>query len=344
MKGIAMRKSLTAMATAALLLTAVTSYGQDNVVGFTKVTVPASSDVLVSVPFTAAPAATMTVTGKDGTSLTVGDTLTANQYATTYYIRMTSGTAEGRWSTVTSNTTSTLVLTDTSFLSDVANGDTFKVFAHATLDGVFPAELKGRAYEASASLLARKTEVLVPSSNPGINKSAGATYYYYNNAWRKVGASPAVNQGGTVLSPDSYFIVRNNGGTQLTFVSAGTVQAIALARVIPTDTSKNDVPAVTGRVTPVTLAQLGLGGTAAFQTSTSILTRKDELLVFDNGATGINKSAAATYFYYNGAWRKVGASPATSFDGEVLPAGAAVIIRKAAGTAGSSTWTQVSPY
>ncbi len=94
----------------------------------------------------------------------------------------------------------------------------------------------------------------------------------------------------------------------------------------------------------MTLASLKLGGTSAFVTSTSPGVHKDELLVYNNSAAGMNKSASATYYFYNNAWRKSGASASLSFDSEPVPAGAALIIRKAAGTAGSAQWNQSSPF
>jgi uncharacterized protein (TIGR02597 family) len=73
----------------------------------------------------------------------------------------------------------------------------------------------------------------------------------------------------------------------------------------------------------------------------------DELLVFDNTAAVINKSASAIYFYRNGAWRKVGAANATDDFGSTIVFGptGGVIIRKATTVAGSSTnWSNTPTY
>jgi len=195
------------------------------------------------------------------------------------------------------------------------------------------------------STVSRSTEILFPNtSSVGINKSPSATYFFYNNAWRKVGSNPTTSFNNTVVSPQEYFILRNRGTNTLTYVASGNVEAQAAGRYVATQTAKDDVAIVSGRPVAMTLASLKLGGTSAFVTSVSSVSRKDELLVFNNSATGLNKSQAATYYYYNNAWRKVGASASTSFDNEPLPAGAALIIRKAAGTAGAAAWNQSSPF
>lgn len=316
-----------------------------NVVGYNRVDVAANTDVLVSVPFIQNSEGTFTVTAVTGTGVTVADTLGVDAYAATYYVRFTSGAAKGRWSTITSNTVNDLVLENNTFLPDITIGDVFEIIPHLTLDKVFPDALEGRSFEKSASLFNRSTEVLIPNTaSVGINKAASATYYYYNDEWRKVGAAPTISFNDVVVSPEEYFVIRNRSDKKLTFVISGNVPAMTLVCDLPKETQKNDIAAVSGRPIAMKLSQLGLGGTAAFTTTTLLFNRQDELMVFDNDAAGINKAAAATYFYYDGAWRKVGASPTTSFDDELVSPGAALIIRKASGAAGTVTWTQNSPY
>ena len=337
-----MKTCAAAMAVALLALT-IPLQAEPNVTGYNKLSVPANNDLLVSVPFSQ-PVKSFAVLAKTGTGFTVSDTLTAGAYNTVYFVRFTSGSADGRWATITSNTVNEFVLADVSFLADVSVGDTFTVFAHWTLGSIFPAALEGRTFLASASPVARSVEVLVPSTATGINKPAAATYYYYNGQWRKVGSSPVMSFTSTVITPDTYFILRNKSAQELLYMPSGTVATGALARTLQTATSANDVPASTGRPTPVTLKQLNLGGTAAFEASLSPVNRKDQLLVYTNATTGLNKPADATYYFYNNAWRKVGAAPTVSFDSQVLPAGAALIIRKAASTGAAVEWTQPSPF
>ena len=66
--------------------------------------------------------------------------------------------------------------------------------------------------------------------------------------------------------------------------------------------------------------------------------------MFDNTLAGMNKPTSGTYFYYLGAWRKVGLPVTTSCDGDLVDPGAALIIRKANGTVGNATWTENAPF
>ena len=330
-------------AAALLALTAQTVSAAD-AVGYNVVTVPANSDVLVSVPFNQKAVGSFTVVSVTGSGVTVADTLQANAYTNGYYVRFTSGSGEGLWSTISANGTGGFDLQNTAVLAHVGNGNTFKVYPHQTLAKVFPDGMEGVSFEKSASGLNRKTEILIPgTSGVGINKSAASTYYYINNEWRRVGGGTA-NQDNTVLSPETFFVLRNRGVEELSYIASGNVESLALGRFVDIQTAKNDIPAVSGRPVPMTLAELGLGGTAAFETSASGLNRKDELLVFDNTATGQNKSAQATYYFISGQWRKVGGGT-VNYNDQLVDAGAALIIRKAAAaSAGSAEWNQTAPF
>jgi uncharacterized protein (TIGR02597 family) len=75
-----------------------------------------------------------------------------------------------------------------------------------------------------------------------------------------------------------------------------------------------------------------------------LASRKDELHVFDNAAEGKNKSASAIYFFYNGAWRRVGLPASTDVGTNVVfNPGTGVIIRKAITIDGSTAVWQNPP-
>jgi uncharacterized protein (TIGR02597 family) len=277
--------------------------------------------------------------------VTVTNALTANAYTNGYYVRFTTGGGEGLWSTISANGTGGFTLADTNVLTGVQAGDYFTVYPHQTLAKVFPDGMESVSFKKSASALSHSTEILFPNtSSVGINKGPAALYYFYNSAWRKSGSSASLSFDNTAVSPQEYFILRNRSTNTLTYVASGNVEAQAMGRYVSTDTAKNDISAVSGRPVAMTLAGLKLGGTAAFTTSVSTLSHKDELLIFDNSAAGMNKGPSAIYYYYNNAWRKAGASASLSFDNEPVAAGVAMIIRKAAGTAGSAQWNQTSPF
>lgn len=338
-----------AMAALALLALAGPSIAASpTVAGYNRLTVPGNSDAFVSLPFAAGVEGTFTVSGAPDQAngiAVAGAAFDADEYKDMYYIRVVTGQAAGRWATISGNTATNLTLADNGFLGQLVDGDSFKILKHQTVGSVFPDKLEGKSFEPSLNVFSLGTTILVPNASAvGINKSPAAIHYYLDGAWRQVGKPSTQSFDDAVLSPDSYFIVRNGGDEELTVLLSGAANTAVLSRSIPVASTSNDVPAGTGRPTPVTLKELGLGGTTAFKTTDSIFAFKDKLFVYDNAATGINKPPAAIYFYSGGAWRKVGASLTESFDDEVLPAGAALLIRKAGGTVGTVTWVQPSPY
>lgn len=67
------------------------------------------------------------------------------------------------------------------------------------------------AFVASTNAYAsgRKDELLVfNNASQAFNKAASATYYYYNNAWRKQGANPTIDFGTDVIPAGAGFLVR----------------------------------------------------------------------------------------------------------------------------------------
>lgn len=315
-----------------------------DVVGFNKVAVPPSSDAVVTVPFALPAVGSFTANGKTGTGITIAGPLTAHAFEGVFYIRMTSGAAVGRWSTISANTATELTLADTTFLGSVVATDTFAIIPHQTLGKVFPDELKGISFLESSGTSIHSTEVYLPDTTTiSINKAPVVSYFYHQGNWKRTG-SPYPISNDVILPPDSYFKLRNKSATaSLMFITTGKTTSNAVqARDVRTESAKNDIPAASGNATTVSLLDLKLGGTAAFVTSTGTSLHKDELWVYVNGGIGINAAPSLTYFYYNNGWRKVGDAALGYPDrgSDVLPAGAALFIRKAAGTPGDSVWTE----
>jgi len=219
-----------------------------------------------------------------------------------------------------------------------------------TFNQLFPANLSGLSYSNSTpGASGRRTEVLVLQYNTvGENKSPADTYFYQNSGWRRQGASLTVNFGASnVVNSAQYVILRNRGNAgSLTYVAHGTLEQGALSNSIPTAAVKNDLYVSPGRATTLTFDDLQLGGTAAFVTSTPGASgRKDELLTFNNGAAGLNKSPADTFFYQNNSWRRQGSSLAVDYGRSNVVNGAqGFLIRKAVGTPGSANWSAIPTY
>jgi len=172
--------------------------------------------------------------------------------------------------------------------------------------------------------------------------SAVATYYFYSGSWRRVGQGTALKSDDVIL-PDMYFIVRHNISGDTTLTAHGLMLAgkthIQIRRQAG---AGQDNSIALGRPIPLSLDSSDLVETGAIRPSPSQTSHLDELLVFDNTAVRKNKSGAASYYYWNGAWRKVGSGSANVGTDIAFTPGTGVILRSGAG--GATTWELPSPY
>jgi uncharacterized protein (TIGR02597 family) len=311
--------------------------------GFSCVEVKPESDSIVSVPFVRAGAREFTATGVAGSVITVGAStgFGTNELMDFYYVRL----SNGKWSTLTANTATTFTVADASILAGFEAGQSFKLFRHQTFESVFPDAFEGVSYLKSASGFTRSTEVIVLSTGIGINKAAQFTYFYLNGEWRRIGS--AANQDNTVIPPQSLLIIRNGraSGKTLKFYTFGDVDDTTLVQPLAVGAVANDVPTAHGSPTGRTLAELNLANTPAFVSSASGFAIRDQIIVFDNSATGQNKAAFATYFHLSSGstneWRRIGSG--ANQNNTIIPPGTAFVIRKFAGTPGTVDWTQNQP-
>lgn len=250
----------------------------------------------------------------------------------TYYLTVTTGGATGQYSTVISNTGIGVTTEfEDDLLDSMSVGDPVVIRPYWTLGTVFPPESAGSSFTASTNnlLSGRRTTLLVPNrSSIGINKSA-AKSYFFNGFWREVGDS-STNRNDVFLAPDSFLIIRQSNGASSSDVTVmGEVRVVPLAIPLFSDSVQtNDNPLSMQLAQDTTLEQLGLIEQSAFLSSVSNLLsgRRDQLLVFSNVGSVVNRAASAVYFY-NSYWRQVGdASP--NRGSTVLPAGSVVVVRK----------------
>lgn len=311
-----------------------------------------NSDSCVSVPFTRANAIVTAVSGVSGNVITVSNVpgWTPNQFvyasgtqSNTYYARFTSGSAEGRIYQITSNDTNTVTVSlGTDTLNNVTAGDGIAIEAYWTLNTVFP---NGTGVNVSPTLGNRNTEVLIPDfASVGINLSATKIYFFNAGTWKQVGQGTA-NHNDDILLPNTYFTVRHNVSTNTILAAVGNVITSKVAVVIQSSaTLQQDNSLGLMRPAPVSLNNSGLVSSGAFSPSPLPGSRTDELLTFDNSATNRNKSPSSVYYYWNNAWRQVGAGTNDVGDNQVLGAGSAVIIRKGTNAAGNVVWTNAPNY
>jgi uncharacterized protein (TIGR02597 family) len=266
---------------------------------------------------------------------------TAGTQTNTYYVRFTSGAAEGRIYAVTANDSNSVSLnlgSDT--LAGVTANDSLSIEPYWTLGTIFP---NGNGVNISATTGNRNTEVLAPDrTSSGINLSSAATYFFNSGAWKQFGVGGIHND--DIVQPNSSLVVRHNVSTSTSARVAGVVVASKLTFALRTQTTDRQDNAI-GLIRPVALSlnNSGLIASGAFQASPLPGNRTDELLVFDNSVASRNKSAAAVYYYWTNAWRQVGLGSTDVGASPVLVPGGGFIIRKATNGV-SPVWTNAPNY
>ena len=305
-------------------------------VGFIKLSSLGNSDTFVSLPFARPGASRIIVSSVSGNVVTAdgSPSWTTNQFvyasgtqSNTYYARFASGGDEGLIYPITANSTNTLTLSlGSDSLSSVAVGDVISIEPYWTLSTAFPS---GAGVIASPTPGNRYTEVLIPNiAGSGINLSASKIYFFNANIWKQV-SDGANNHNDDILQPNTHFIVRHNVATNTTVTTLGAVITSKLAITLRTQSgSLQDNHIGLSRPVSVSLDACGLVTSGAFSASPVPGSRTDELLIFDNTAIAHNKSASADYYYWNSAWRQVGAGSADVGTNLIFHPGNAVIIRK----------------
>ena len=105
-----------------------------------------------------------------------------------------------------------------------------------------------------------------------------------------------------------------------------------------------------GRPIDVALSDLGLSPALGTFTATTVVgLYKDQILLYDNTAALINKAPTKTYFYMSSVtsgtgWR-LSPDTTTPHDSDTIPAGSAIIVRKAStGNGATQFWTNTPTF
>lgn len=303
----------------------------------------ANTDTLVSVSFSRPPAARGVIASVSGSTLTASGSpgWTTNAFLTsaTHYVRMLSGTHRGQFFVVTGNGASTITVDSAGLnLSLIAAGDTFEVTPFWTLGTLFPASAAGTSFTSSPNPANLGTQLLFYShATVATNRAPSTTYFFMNGAWRRTGDALTTSFDNTIIFPDMFFVVRNRAAaTSLT--QLGRVQPVGLGTLLEggNSTSRNDNIVAIAHPVNMTLGQLGLVASGFLSSPTPV--PRDQVLLYDQNATGYNRAPVETYFYYNSGWRKAGDSLSNEYSNVTIPAGAGFIIRKSVGSA-SHAWT-----
>jgi uncharacterized protein (TIGR02597 family) len=304
-------------------------------VGFVTIDLPVNSDTIIAAPLTKAPIFQGSVSSRSGFTISVSSAPNWSQFTNTY-LQVVDGSQAGMIFDIASNTGDSLTLVNNGVQpTGLDAGAQFKLVEYWTLGTLFPASSANVSFTPSSNTLGvnRRTQILFPDTiGTGINRAPTDTYFFTGTSWRKTTAS-TTDANNTPILPETYFIVRNpstaSSGLKLTV--AGSVSTSSFT--IPLDrlsSSSNDNYVSISRPMDVALNDLGLISSGAFVASSNTLgvNRRDQLLVFSNNSTGLNKAASSTYYYVtNSGWRST-STGATDVGTSVIPAGSGLVIRK----------------
>lgn len=303
-------------------------------VGFVSTSVSATAggagnDVTYSPPLNGTPAFQGTIAAiPTSSSLQISGTpgWTPNQYATGYYVLISSGNREGLWAQVSANTTDTLSLTfyvgNLGSVSgdQVAVGDTVKIIPFWTLGTLLP---DGQAPNSTSVLLYDR-------SASGINRSASIIYTMYTGyGWY----SGATNGNGQIIYPDESFVIRVPAGQTLNLAVTGAVPMKKIYTLFQNIAAgqDQDIRITTGCPVPVSLGSFLNNGAPS---------GGDVVLIFDDTTQGINKSASFIATYYAGYGWYSGATDMSNY--QIQPA-QGIVYRKAAANSSSDVTNTFKP-
>jgi uncharacterized protein (TIGR02597 family) len=226
-------------------------------------------------------------------------------------------------------------------LASVTVNDSIVVEPYWTLGSVFP---NGNGINISPTPGNRNTEVLFPdTTSVGINLSAAKIYFFNAGIWKQVSQGTANHNDDPIL-PTQHFVVRHNVATNTTLVALGKVitAKFAISFVANPATGQDNYIGL-ARPTSLSLNNSQLISSGAFAASPLPGNHTDELLTFDNTSVTKNKSSSAIYYYWNSAWRRVGAGSADVGSDLVFTPGVGVIVRKGTNAAGA-LWVNLPNY
>lgn len=350
---------------AALPLAASAATFTGDPVGYSTTTATDGADTLLGTPLYQATQLEDTISSIAAGVITATADLTGADYATeAHFALVTSGTDAGQFYTITANTATTITL-DLNGATGPAAADTYKVVPYWTLDTLFPA---GAGVGASANPYAPSSVVFTNDLGAtGVNLATSASYMYIDQATSDsnflsgAGWYDATNPfgglvGGTALSPETYVVIRNLSGADNDVVVSGEVPTDVVGTPVGRiGASAQDNKLVNPYPAAMTLNQSGLAAQGVVDPSSNPYAPGDQVFVF-GATTSTNPASSAAYMYIDqatsdsnflsGAGWYDATNPFGGLVGDTvsIPAGAAFIVRKENGAAGTTNWNPPLPY
>lgn len=315
-------------------------------VGFVSTTVPANSDAVLAVPLNRAAEFKGTIQSISGSVITVAGSpgWTTNQFVQslpsqtkTYAVQIATGAKEGMIGKVTANASGAITV-------QLDSGDDLTGIGTVDVpvdpDGAGPLgtqadQIDVMPYWTPASLITgvtipQGTQILVFSSGTGINLSSSGSFGYDAGNWYDEDTFDVGDH--NPLRFGSAFVLRN-AGSALAISIAGSVpmNKHRLRLSIPGSTDQDLMIGFTSPV-PQAIGTVALG-----------FTEDDQLLVFNNAASGRNKSASQVLYYTSAdGWVDDSFNPVdTTF---FLQPGQGYVFRKKASAPTTLVWSALQTY
>jgi len=326
--------------------------------GHNTVVCAGGSDTVVSIPFHRPPSFSAAVNGSPVVSATTATISHKSERALEngdltnepHYLQFTDGGARsGSVFPISSHDASSITVDlGVDDLAGVTDGDRFQVVPFWTLATLFPKDTQSTIHVSAGKLApTRKTRVLFfDDISQGSGLAPDRVYFLTTDGWfRSDRGFPVADN--TVVPPGKALVIRHTSGDAgTTFIPRHLVFHGDYSTRLKTQIAGSQDNAIAlVRPVPVKLSELDLETFFSDSTSTAAGNRADELLLYDNVATGFNKQPAATYFKVAGQWRRDDGATYPVADDETIPSATGILIRKAANGSGSTLlWSNTPRY
>jgi uncharacterized protein (TIGR02597 family) len=320
--------------------------------GFVSYDVNANADRRIGVPLNQAPSFVGSVASVTSGTVTVSTTV-PDVTTEAHYLWVTSGSLLGKWYEVTGSDSSTVTVAEDLETNGLIAADTFKVVPFWTLDTLFP---NGGDIPASSDVFNPVGYLLTNDvSSVGTNLIAGSVFIYHDGSqgpagWYDVDNLGSGTVGSTVITPESFVTIRNETISTVSVTFSGVVPRHSVSNNIlsraagPQDNQiTNPYPA------PLALGSSDLVTDGAMRASSDVFNPLDVLLIYETVPNQKNPVADKVVIYHDGAqgpagWYDVDDLGGGTIDAHELPAGGALVVRRAVGADEVLTWSPSLPY
>ncbi len=265
------------------------------------------------------------------------------------YVRFLDGALAGQWFTITSIASSSIQVAENLQVLGAAVGNKIEVRSFWTLGSLLPngggLPVSVDPFNPSALFLANDPQA------QGTNLAASAAYFYHDGSLLPAGwyADGSLNASDNiVLSPEVSVTFRNATGNIAQILNVGNVPTTVTANtVVRRVAGEQDNLIYNPYPAPLVLSSSGLTANGVVQPSSDPFNPSELVLIYSSSANGLNAAASAAYFYHDGSllpagWYVNGSLDAA--DSISIAAGAAIVVRKASGSASEAQWKPALPY